>query len=138
MGHDLTDDQVREIQWASSEEGKAQLRAAWEAAVQLRLDSFGLTMADVGALLWAAHKAHAPEDHRPAPPEHPRRVKMRELIAKAGPDGTTLRDVDAQMRRMEMPVTKQTLRHWAIADADAGLLEMFDGKAKGMWRAVQP
>lgn len=64
-GTALTGAQVREVQWASSDEGKAQVRAAWERAVQLGLTrSSGLagqlTMPDVGALIWAAREAAPP------------------------------------------------------------------------------
>jgi cytochrome c5 len=59
---DISDAQVREIQWASSDEGKAQLRAAWAEAVRLGLYDKGtvVAMADVSALLWAAREAVPP------------------------------------------------------------------------------
>ena len=57
----ISDEEAREVLWASGEEGKAQLRAAWDEAQRLGLHRF-LSMADVGALLWAARNARLPED----------------------------------------------------------------------------
>ena len=60
---EITDAEVREIQWASSEEGKAAHRAAWEAAKRLGLSEH-LDRADVGVLVWAAHQAAETERSR--------------------------------------------------------------------------
>jgi hypothetical protein len=63
----LTGDQVREVQWASSEKGEAQLQAAWAVAVRFGLYDRGVTvtMADVSAMLWAAHEAAVPDNGPP-------------------------------------------------------------------------
>ena len=57
---EITDAEVAEIQWASSEDGKAAVRSGWEKAKHLGLDKpsgHDLDMADVGAIIWAAHQA---------------------------------------------------------------------------------
>jgi hypothetical protein len=65
----IDDEQAAEILWASSDDGKAQLRAAWQRAMQLGMLSRtgtglqNVTMSDVGALLWAARQAAVPEEN---------------------------------------------------------------------------
>ena len=62
---EITDAEVAEIQWASSDEGKAAVRAGWEKAKRLGLDKLSadgpaghdLDMADVGAIVYAAYLA---------------------------------------------------------------------------------
>ena len=56
----ITDDEAAEILWASSDEGKAAVRAAWAKARALGLDKpsgHDLDMADVGAIVYAAFLA---------------------------------------------------------------------------------
>jgi hypothetical protein len=55
---EISDAEVAEIQWASSEEGKAALRAAWEKTKALGLGTRAVDMADIGAIIYAAHMAH--------------------------------------------------------------------------------
>ena len=68
---EITDAEVAEIQWASSEEGKAAHRAAWERAVQLKIPSTFTDRADIGAIVWAAHQAEqaarGPDEDEPEP-----------------------------------------------------------------------
>ena len=57
---EITDAEVAEIQWASSEQGTAAVRAAWGKARSLGLDKpsgHDLDMADVGAIVYAAYLA---------------------------------------------------------------------------------
>ena len=57
---EISDDEVAEIQWASSEQGKAAVRAAWEKAKRLGLDKPSgrdLDMAGTGAIIYAAYLA---------------------------------------------------------------------------------
>lgn len=56
---EITDAEVLEIQWASSEQGKAAVRAAWDKAQRLRLNEgrYPTTMADVSAIVYAAYLA---------------------------------------------------------------------------------
>lgn len=51
---EITDAEVREIQWASSEQGKAAVRAAHRKAVQIGAK---VDMAEAGAIVYAAHLA---------------------------------------------------------------------------------
>ena len=130
---DITDDQAREALWASSEDGIAQLAAAWGRAQQLGLDDWGLTRDDLGALLWAAHETKPPE-----PPENPRKRLMLELITARGEAGMTVREAAiALYAETREDVSREALYRWVVQYADAGLLEQFDGRAKGMWRAVR-
>jgi hypothetical protein len=51
-----------EAAWAGSEEGQAAIKAAWRKAGELRitiddLPDGGAMVADVGAVIWAAHRA---------------------------------------------------------------------------------
>lgn len=209
---DITDDEARWL-WAVSEDGGAQIAAAWGAACRLGLDGYGLTRADVGSLLWAAHTVSHPgprDDprktrmlelitergeagmtvrevaiaiyaktgsavarealhrwageferdrlleradpprpghwvavrHEAKPPDglqdDPRHVRMLQLITDAGQDGTTLGEVMRQLAAEFGIITREAVQGWAVQDAATGLLEQFDGQAKGMWRAVQP
>jgi hypothetical protein len=54
---ELTDAETAEIQWASDGQGKAAVRAAWDRAEGLGLDSRPAGMADVGAIVYAAYVA---------------------------------------------------------------------------------
>ena len=51
---EISDDEVSEIQWASSEEGKAAHKAAWARAQELGIAA---DRAFIGAIVWAAHRA---------------------------------------------------------------------------------
>jgi hypothetical protein len=59
---EITDAEVAQIQWASSEQGKAAVRAAWEKAQQLGLDvrppsTPAAAMAYISAVVYAAYLA---------------------------------------------------------------------------------
>lgn len=71
---EISDAEVAEVQWASSKEGKAAHRAAWERARELGLDKRlgetpGMDRADVGAIVWAAHRAAEAERAEADEPE---------------------------------------------------------------------
>ena len=70
----ITDDEAAEVLWASSEQGKAAVRAAHEKAAALGLvnEQDGLAWADIGAIVYAAclaagWDAEPMEDAGPAP-----------------------------------------------------------------------
>jgi hypothetical protein len=62
---DISDTELDEIMWANSDEGKAAFDAAWAKAKGLGIVGvgtdrvMGIDMADVGAIVWAAHQATA-------------------------------------------------------------------------------
>lgn len=58
---EIADAEAAEVLWASSEQGKAAVREAYRKAGQLGLD---LTMADVSAIVCAAHWGMTLEEFR--------------------------------------------------------------------------
>ena len=72
---EITDAEAAEVLWASSEQGKAAVRAGWEKARKLGLDKpsgHDPDMADIGAIVYAAYLAAGQyagpmEDDEPAP-----------------------------------------------------------------------
>lgn len=74
---EISDTQLDEITWANSDEGKAAFSAAWAKAKGIGIAGIGtgrvmgIDMADVGAIVWAAHQATAvseeEDDTEPAP-----------------------------------------------------------------------
>ena len=63
---EITDAEVAEIQWASSEQGKVAVRAAYEKARRLGVD---MDLAEAGAIVYAAHQAaEATHQGRPVTP----------------------------------------------------------------------
>ena len=61
---DITDAEAAEVLWASSEQGKAAVMAAWEKAKALQVADpgtgrfkEGADMADIGAIVYAAYQA---------------------------------------------------------------------------------
>jgi hypothetical protein len=99
---EITDAEVAEIQWASDEPGKAAVRAAWDKAKQLGYagtpDS-DLDMADVGAIVWAAHVA---EQAATTTPQASLTDTDRRAIAHAR-KLTALGDLDDLRGHYEMP-----------------------------------
>jgi hypothetical protein len=134
----ITTEQAREVLWASSEEGKAQLRAAWAKAQHLglavavrRADAGrGITMDELGALLWAAHEA------RPEPPRNPAMARMLQLIEERGEDGATIRLVAIWLSAEGMTTTRESLHRWAHEFERDGVLER-GGAVRGSWRVVK-
>ena len=59
---EISDEEAREILWASSEQGMAAVRAAWDKAQDLDRDysryvTCRLTEADIAAVVYAAYQA---------------------------------------------------------------------------------
>jgi hypothetical protein len=134
----ITTEQAREVLWASSEEGKAQLRAAWAKAQYLglvvavrRADAGrGITMDELGALLWAAHNA------RPDRPQNPVMTRMLQLITDRGEQGATIRLVAIWLSAEGMTTTRESLHRWAARFEQDGVLER-GGAVRGSWRVVK-
>ena len=134
----ITTEQAREVLWASSEEGKAQLAAAWAKAQYLglavavrRADAGrGITIDELGALLWAAHTALLPL------PQHPAMTRMLQLIEERGEDGATLREVAVWLSAEGMTPTRESLHRWAHEFERDGVLER-GGAVRGSWRVVK-
>jgi hypothetical protein len=68
---EITDAEAAEVLWASSEQGKAAVKAAWEWADLHHLDKW-MDLADVSAIVYAAYLAagwddEPAEDDEPAP-----------------------------------------------------------------------
>jgi hypothetical protein len=119
---ELSDDQAREVLWASSDEGKTQLRAAWDRAVRLGLDASPaghLTMADVGALLWAAHEAAAGEAAPRGRPRHDAsRREFRRILfahAKAG-TAYTVQSLRSELTAAGFLRPAETVQGWLAED----------------------
>jgi hypothetical protein len=126
---EITEAEAREVLWASSEEGKAQLAAAWKVACRLDID---ITRADVGALLWAAHEAKLP----PAPPQDPRKARMLELIEERGEQGATIRLVAIWLSAEGKTTKREALHRWSREFEADGLLER-GGAVRGSFRMVK-
>lgn len=85
---EITDAEVAEIQWASSEQGKAAVRAAWDKAQQLGLDvrppsTPAAAMAYISAVVYAAYLAAGwdgePGGDEPRATAHALLERMREV-----------------------------------------------------------
>lgn len=131
---EITSEMAREVLWASSEDGVAQLAAAWGTACRLGLDAHGLTRADVGALLWAAHTVSHPEALG-----DPRMVRMLEMITERGEAGMTIREVAIALYREDgEAIPRATLHDWAEEYHQAGVLTRATPPRPGHWVAVTP
>lgn len=80
---EITDAEVAEIQWASSEEGKAALRAAWDKTKRLGLGTRAVDMADIGAIVYAAYLEIARSIAGPDPLDD-RLLAMAGILREAG------------------------------------------------------
>jgi hypothetical protein len=122
---DISDDEARQVLWASSDEGKEQLRAAWAQAQRLGLHSHGAVMADVLALLWAAREAWPPDEPRrsQASGPGPARLKFRELLSGHIADSSvyTTGILRAELERAGFDVPRETVFRWVSEDR-AGIL----------------
>lgn len=136
---ELSGNEVREVQWASSDEGKAQLRAAWERAMQLGLTSRParflstdyLSMSDVGAMLWAAREARVPDDPE-VTVRRTARHQLLQLIKDSGEDGITVRELCRQLG-----CRRETVHSWLRELAALTLITSFKRGSEPRWKMAR-
>jgi hypothetical protein len=145
---DITDAEAAEVLWASSEQGKAAVKAAWEQAGHLGIANQpargrSIDMSDITAIVYAAYQAagwdsepDTAEEDEPVPPacEHDWAILKAQDSTPKFPFSAPHTAVLGRCKDCGQPETWLLVGTWTRDD----LAAWTDPHLAGQWEAVRP